>query len=324
MVAAEDIGLQELARLSTLSEVERAILGLERGGADALVDEAARLLARSPGRRRSGGAFWASARAGWSGDLRRAWGCRQDTSRASAAFSAFFRAMENGSGGWVDAAAACGYYDHGPPDSRLSRLRPGETPCAPAGRRRSGTAFSVAFFQDAGATSPVSWICWRDHETRRFPHGHWGWPWRKLWSRTWPTPNGPTTKAIRHVLLREEAATGRDGTAGPVPGGTRDRAPLALCQRARDPGGGAALGARRLHPETVLDPGGFAYLPRRKYSVCPASPKHDTPFTSTGTASWTITKCSSSQRLTVSEDRSPQSSSPVREIGETRVCCQRT
>ena len=48
VVAAGDLGLQSLARCSTLSEVERALLELERGSADELVDEAARLLARTP------------------------------------------------------------------------------------------------------------------------------------------------------------------------------------------------------------------------------------------------------------------------------------
>ena len=44
VVAAGDLGLQNLAGSSTLSEIERTLLDLERGTEDALVDEAARML----------------------------------------------------------------------------------------------------------------------------------------------------------------------------------------------------------------------------------------------------------------------------------------
>ena len=110
MVAADDLGLQDLARLSTLSEVERAILGLERGGADALVDEAARLLARSPDVGAAAVLLGISPRR-----LERRFKARVGMSPKHFArirrFQRVFRAMEDGSGGWVDAAAACGYYD---------------------------------------------------------------------------------------------------------------------------------------------------------------------------------------------------------------------
>jgi AraC-like DNA-binding protein len=109
VVAAGDLGLQPLARCATLSEVEDALLGLERGSADELVDEAARLLARTPHVGAVAALLGVSSR-----QLERRFKARVGMSPKYFArirrFQRVFPAIEEG-GEWVDAAAACGYYD---------------------------------------------------------------------------------------------------------------------------------------------------------------------------------------------------------------------
>jgi AraC-like DNA-binding protein len=109
VVAAGDLGLQSLARCSALSEVERALLELERGSVDELVDEGARLLARTPDVGAAASLLGVSPR-----QLERRFKARVGMSPKLFArirrFQRVFPAIEEG-GEWVDAAAACGYYD---------------------------------------------------------------------------------------------------------------------------------------------------------------------------------------------------------------------
>jgi AraC-like DNA-binding protein len=109
VIPAGDLGLHSLARHTTFVEIERALLQLERGRPDPLVDEAARLLGCSP----DVGA--AVARLGVSPrQLERRFKTRVGMSPKHFArirrFQRVFHAME-GDGRWVDVAAACGYYD---------------------------------------------------------------------------------------------------------------------------------------------------------------------------------------------------------------------
>jgi AraC-like DNA-binding protein len=110
VVPAGDLGLKTLAGLSTLREVERALLGAERGGADPLVDEAARLLSRSPDVENAAALLGVSRR-----QLERRFKTRVGMPPKHFArirrFQRVFHAMEADSTGWVDAAADCGYYD---------------------------------------------------------------------------------------------------------------------------------------------------------------------------------------------------------------------
>jgi len=110
VVPACDLGLTSLAERATLPEVEYALLGLERGRADWVVDEAARLLALSPDVGATASLLGVSAR-----QLERRFKARVGVSPKYFArirrFQRVFHAMEDAGGGWVDAAAACGYYD---------------------------------------------------------------------------------------------------------------------------------------------------------------------------------------------------------------------
>jgi AraC-like DNA-binding protein len=109
VVPAGDLGLQRLAGSGTLAEVERALLGLERGNADELVDEAARLLGHSPDVGDAAAMLGVSPR-----QLERRFKARVGMSPKYFArirrFQRVFPAIEDG-GEWVEAAAACGYYD---------------------------------------------------------------------------------------------------------------------------------------------------------------------------------------------------------------------
>ncbi len=109
VVAAGDLGLQSLAGSSTLSEIERTLLHLERGSEDALVDEAARLLGRAADVGATAAALGVSPR-----QLERRFKTRVGMSPKHFArirrFQRVFPAIEEGSD-WVDAAASCGYYD---------------------------------------------------------------------------------------------------------------------------------------------------------------------------------------------------------------------
>jgi AraC-like DNA-binding protein len=110
VVPAGDLGLKSLAELSTLPDLERALLGLERGYADALVDEAARLLSNSPDVEAAAVSLGVSRR-----QLERRFKARVGMPPKHFArirrFQRVFHAMEEDSAGWVDAAADCGYYD---------------------------------------------------------------------------------------------------------------------------------------------------------------------------------------------------------------------
>jgi AraC-like DNA-binding protein len=109
VVPAGDLGLKLLTESGTLAEVERALLALERGGADALVDEAARLLGHSPDVGATAAILGVSPR-----NLERRFKARVGMSPKHFArirrFQRVFPAIE-GAGEWVDAAAACGYLD---------------------------------------------------------------------------------------------------------------------------------------------------------------------------------------------------------------------
>ena len=109
VVAAADLDLQPLARCSTLSEVERALLDQERGSADELVDEAARLLGHTPDVGAAAALLGVSPR-----QLERRFKARVGMSPKYFArirrFQRVFPAIED-AGDWVDAAVACGYYD---------------------------------------------------------------------------------------------------------------------------------------------------------------------------------------------------------------------
>jgi AraC-like DNA-binding protein len=108
-IPAGDLGLHSLARHATFPGIERALLDLERGSVDPLVDEAARLLGRSPDVGATAALLGVSPR-----QLERRFKTRVGMSPKHFArirrFQRVFHAME-GDGGWVDAAAACGYYD---------------------------------------------------------------------------------------------------------------------------------------------------------------------------------------------------------------------
>ncbi len=109
VVAAGDLGLRNLARSSNLSEIECALLHLERGSEDPLVDEAARLLSHTPDVGAAAALLGVSPR-----QLERRFKARVGMSPKYFArirrFQRVFPAIEEGSE-WVDAAAACGYYD---------------------------------------------------------------------------------------------------------------------------------------------------------------------------------------------------------------------
>ena len=110
VVDAGGLGLRRLANLSTVAQVEQALLALERGAADPLVDEAARLLAQSTDVGAAAALLRVSPR-----QLERRFKHRVGISPKHFArirrFQHVFHALEADSAGWVDAAAACGYYD---------------------------------------------------------------------------------------------------------------------------------------------------------------------------------------------------------------------
>jgi AraC-like DNA-binding protein len=110
VVAADDLGLKRLAECSNLPDLEGALLGLERGSADPLVDEAARLLSGSLDVSDAAALLGVSRR-----QLERRFKTRVGMSPKYFArirrFQRVFHAMEEDSAGWVDAAADCGYYD---------------------------------------------------------------------------------------------------------------------------------------------------------------------------------------------------------------------
>jgi AraC-like DNA-binding protein len=111
VVPASDLGLASLAERATLPDVECALLRLERGQSDPLVDEAARLLARYPDVAAAAALLGVSPR-----QLERRFKTRVGMAPKYFArirrFQRVFHAMEDAAGGgWVDAAAACGYYD---------------------------------------------------------------------------------------------------------------------------------------------------------------------------------------------------------------------
>jgi AraC-like DNA-binding protein len=109
VVAAGDLNLQNLVHSSSLPEIECALLHLERGSADELVDEAARLLSHTPDVGAAAALLGVSPR-----QLERRFKMRVGISPKYFArirrFQRVFPAIEEGSE-WVDAAAACGYYD---------------------------------------------------------------------------------------------------------------------------------------------------------------------------------------------------------------------
>ncbi len=109
VIAAGDLGLHSLTRHATFPDIERALLELERGRPDPLVDEAARLLGRAPDVGAAAALLGASPR-----QLERRFKTRVGMSPKHFArirrFQRVFPTIERG-GGWVDAAAACGYYD---------------------------------------------------------------------------------------------------------------------------------------------------------------------------------------------------------------------
>jgi AraC-like DNA-binding protein len=109
-ISAGDLGLRGFGGLATLPEVEDALLREERGDADPLVDEAARLLSLLPDVARSAESLGVSTR-----QLERRFKARVGMSPKHfariARFQRVFRAVEEGGTGWVDAAAECGYYD---------------------------------------------------------------------------------------------------------------------------------------------------------------------------------------------------------------------
>jgi AraC-like DNA-binding protein len=110
VVPASDLGLASLAEYATWPDLESALLALERGRADSLVDEAARLLALSPDVAGAASLLGVSPR-----QLERRFKARVGMSPKYFArirrFQRVFHALERAGGGWVDAAAACGYYD---------------------------------------------------------------------------------------------------------------------------------------------------------------------------------------------------------------------
>jgi AraC-like DNA-binding protein len=110
VVPAGDLGLKSLAELSTVSDLERALLGLEQGSADPLVDAAAGLLAGGPDVAAVAQMLGVSSR-----QLERRFKAHVGISPKYFArirrFQRVFPAMEEDSAGWVDAAADCGYYD---------------------------------------------------------------------------------------------------------------------------------------------------------------------------------------------------------------------
>ena len=111
VVPAHDLGLASLAERASLPDVECALLALERGRSDSLVDEAARLLTLSPDVGAAASLLGVSAR-----QLERRFKARVGVSPKYFArirrFQRVFHALEDaGAGGWVDAAAACGYDD---------------------------------------------------------------------------------------------------------------------------------------------------------------------------------------------------------------------
>jgi AraC-like DNA-binding protein len=109
VVPAADLALQDLACFSTLPAIERAILQRERGGTDALVDQAACLLDASPDVGAAATRLGVSPR-----QLERRFKARVGMSPKRFArirrFQRVFHTMEGGTG-WVDAALAGGYYD---------------------------------------------------------------------------------------------------------------------------------------------------------------------------------------------------------------------
>ena len=109
-IAADDLGLGGLGGVSTLPEVERALPRLVRGTADAMVDEAARLLSWQPNVATTCATLGVGAR-----QLERRFKARVGMSPKHFAriqrFQRVFRAVENDGAGWAEAAAACGYYD---------------------------------------------------------------------------------------------------------------------------------------------------------------------------------------------------------------------
>jgi len=109
-ITAEDLGLRDIADVTTIAQAERAVLQMERGAPDALADGAAILLSLDPDVGAAAGALGVSTR-----HLERRFKARVGMSPKHfariARFQRVFRAVEEGGAGWVDAAAECGYYD---------------------------------------------------------------------------------------------------------------------------------------------------------------------------------------------------------------------
>lgn len=109
-IAVEDLGLRGLDKISALPEVESSLLRHERGVADPMIDEAARLLSLLPDVAAAASSIGVSTR-----QLERRFKTRVGMSPKHfariARFQRVFRAVEDGGAGWVDAAAECGYYD---------------------------------------------------------------------------------------------------------------------------------------------------------------------------------------------------------------------
>ena len=109
-ISADDLGLRGLGGIATLPQVEDAILRQERGSADRMVDEAARLLSLLPDVAAAAVSLGVSTR-----QLERRFKTRVGMSPKHfariARFQRVFRTVDQGGAGWVDAAAECGYYD---------------------------------------------------------------------------------------------------------------------------------------------------------------------------------------------------------------------
>ena len=109
-IALEDLGLKTLADQSDLGGIEQALLARWPGQPDWLVDEALRLLAGSTDVAAVASRLGVSSR-----HLERRFkervGIPPKLFARIRRFQRVFPAIENLDAGWVDAAAACGYYD---------------------------------------------------------------------------------------------------------------------------------------------------------------------------------------------------------------------
>ncbi|MEO8592685.1 MAG: helix-turn-helix domain-containing protein [Candidatus Solibacter sp.] len=109
-IDARDLGLGALRSVGSVDEAEQIVLERERGAADAVMDEAVRLLSRDGEVGGAARALGLSTR-----HLERRFKARVGMSPKHFArivrFQRVFGAVEGGGSGWVEAAAACGYYD---------------------------------------------------------------------------------------------------------------------------------------------------------------------------------------------------------------------